>query len=114
MRLADKVALITGAARGIGEATALLFAREGAKVVAVNHAQEGIRCNSVHPGVTRTPLTDYLFADPSYVGRILPKHPMGRAARPEEIAYGILFLASDEASFITGAELMIDGGYTAQ
>lgn len=67
--------------------------------------------NSVHPGLIRTPQSEYIF-DPGILPHVLPKIPMGRAGRPEEVANVVLFLASDESSYVTGAELVVDGGYT--
>lgn len=73
----------------------------------------GIRVNAVAPGSVRTPLTERYFSDPELVERLNRSHPLGRVAVPEEIASVILFLASDAASFVTGAILPVDGGYTA-
>ena len=84
------------------------------KAAAVQYAKEGIRVNSVHPGFALTPLTEERFADADLIAPRLASVPMGRLGLAEEIAWGILFLASDEASFVTGAELVIDGGMTAQ
>jgi NAD(P)-dependent dehydrogenase (short-subunit alcohol dehydrogenase family) len=84
------------------------------KAAAVQYANEGIRVNSVHPGFVLTPLTQQAFADPDMIGPRVGMVPMGRLGLVEEIASGILYLASDEASFVTGAELVIDGGMTAQ
>ncbi len=80
---------------------------------AIQYAKEGIRVNSVHPGAIATPMTEDLFSDPE-VSEFLPFIPMGRVAEPEEVAYGVLYLASDESSYVTGSELVIDGGSTAQ
>jgi len=81
------------------------------KATAVQYAKENIRCNSVHPGPIDTPMLQSAQASGEYrVDRI----PLGRIGTPEEIAYGVLYLASDEASFVTGSELIIDGGRTAQ
>ena len=88
--------------------------RNFAKAAAIQYAAENIRVNSVHPGFVRTPLTEGIFSDPSIIIPRLERVPMGRLGTVEEIASGILFLASDESSFVTGAELVIDGGYTAQ
>jgi meso-butanediol dehydrogenase/(S,S)-butanediol dehydrogenase/diacetyl reductase len=73
----------------------------------------GIRVNAVAPGSVRTPLTERYFSDPELVRKLNASHPLGRVADPSEIACAILFLASDEAGFITGATLPVDGGYTA-
>jgi NAD(P)-dependent dehydrogenase (short-subunit alcohol dehydrogenase family) len=86
--------------------------------MAVDYACHNIRVNCVCPGTTWTPLSERLFAqekDPEAAkAAIASRHPLGRFARPEEIAEAILFLASEEASFITGAVLPVDGGYTAK
>lgn len=73
----------------------------------------GIRVNAVAPGSVRTPLTERYFSDPELVRKLNASHPLGRVADPSEIAAAILFLASDDAGFITGATLPVDGGYTA-
>ncbi len=83
------------------------------KNMAVVHAKNNIRVNCVCPGYVKTPLTQALWEDPEMERFIANRHPMGRFGRPEEIAYAILFLASDESSFVTGAPLIVDGGYTA-
>ena len=83
------------------------------KSTAVQYAKEGIRVNSVHPGSVDTPMTQGRRSDPEQTER-LSRIPLGRVAEPEEIAYGALFLASDESSFMTGSELIMDGGFTAQ
>jgi len=86
--------------------------------MAVDYAPYGIRVNCVCPGTTDTPMAERLFsqeADPDAArATVAARHPLGRFARPEEIAQAVLFLASDEASFITGAVLPVDGGYTAK
>ncbi len=84
------------------------------KAAAVQYAGEGIRVNSVHPGFALTPLTEDGFGDPDRLAYRLASVPMGRLGTVDEVAYSILYLASDEASFVTGAELVIDGGMTAQ
>ena len=78
---------------------------------AFEYATQGIRVNSVHPGLVDTPMLAPL--SPEQLGVRLARTPMARYADPREVAYGLLYLASDEASFVTGAELVIDGGYTA-
>jgi cyclopentanol dehydrogenase len=81
------------------------------KVTAAEYARRGIRINSIHPGLIETPMTDNMA--PERAQLLLDRTPMGRKGTPMEIAYGVLFLASDESSFMTGAELVIDGGMTA-
>jgi NAD(P)-dependent dehydrogenase (short-subunit alcohol dehydrogenase family) len=72
-----------------------------------------IRVNSVHPGVIKTQMVEGLMNDEEKRKTALSWHPIGRFGEPEDIAYGVLYLASDESKFITGAELVIDGGWTA-
>ncbi|XAZ25641.1 SDR family oxidoreductase [Sinorhizobium sp. B11] len=86
--------------------------RNMSKNAAMTYAGEGIRVNSVHPGFIHTPLTDAQNPDLNRI--VIDTTPMKRGGQPIEIAYGCLFLASDQASYITGAELNIDGGYLAQ
>ena len=81
------------------------------KSAAIQHATAGIRVNSVHPGVMPPMLTSN--RSPEAQARLLRGVPMKREGRLEEVAYAVLFLASDEASYITGAELAVDGGYLA-
>jgi len=82
--------------------------------MAVRFAREGIRVNALCPGFVYTGLTKRLTDDPDSLTFLVDRHPMGRLGQPAEIAAAALFLASDDASFITGACLPVDGGYTAQ
>ena len=87
------------------------------KHLAVEWADRSIRVNAVAPGTIRTERVQRLPQEPGgteYIAAIESMHPMGRLGEPEEVAQAILFLASDEASFITGAILAVDGGYLAQ
>ncbi len=84
------------------------------KTTALQYAREGIRCNSVHPGPILTPMTERRRADPAVYQRMLSRIPLGRYGEAEEVAYAVLYLASDESAFVTGSELVIDGGWTAQ
>jgi len=104
----------------VGGKTTAYAASKGAvrlltKSTAIQYAAEGIRANSVHPGVIESPMTLPLYLD-TMEGReqAAARHPMARIGQPEDISYGVLFLASDESSFMTGSELVIDGGLTAQ
>jgi NAD(P)-dependent dehydrogenase (short-subunit alcohol dehydrogenase family) len=84
------------------------------KNTALRYACHNIRVNCVCPGHTDTPLIQKLLGDPNAKKELLKSYPLGRLARPMDVAYAMLFLASDEAAFITGTELLVDGGYTAQ
>jgi cyclopentanol dehydrogenase len=81
------------------------------KAAAVQYAADKIRVNSVHPGVILTPMVDVVPR--SELQPLIDMAPMKRGAQPEEVGWCVVFLASDEASFVTGAELVVDGGYTA-
>ncbi|MBN9015827.1 MAG: SDR family oxidoreductase [Rhizobiales bacterium] len=101
---------------GVAGAAAYNAAKGGVrnmtKNAAVTHASENIRVNSVHPGLIRTPLVE-AQSDAMNAG-IIAQTPMGRMGSPREVAQACLFLASDESSFVTGSELVVDGGYLAQ
>jgi NAD(P)-dependent dehydrogenase (short-subunit alcohol dehydrogenase family) len=96
------------------------FAYHGAKgavramtaAAAVQLAPQRIRVNAVYPGMVRTPMTQHL--PEQFVAEFVRATPMGRQATPQEIAGAVLFLVSDDASYVTGAELVVDGGYTAR
>ncbi|MEW6465937.1 MAG: glucose 1-dehydrogenase [Pseudomonadota bacterium] len=83
------------------------------KSCAVDLAPFNIRVNSVHPGVIETPMTRELLAQPEFRDAALAMTLTRRPARPEEVSQAVLFLASDESSYVVGAELVVDGGYTA-
>jgi NAD(P)-dependent dehydrogenase (short-subunit alcohol dehydrogenase family) len=89
------------------------------KTDALLYAKEGIRVNSVHPGYIWTPLVQELAqghpdGEEAFRRELDAKHPIGHVGEPSDIAHGVAYLASDEAKFVTGSELVIDGGYTAQ
>ncbi|HEV7526912.1 MAG TPA: glucose 1-dehydrogenase [Acidimicrobiia bacterium] len=81
--------------------------------IAVEYARQGIRANALCPGPIQTPLLEELLSDPDRRARRMVHIPMGRLGRAEELAQAALFLASDDASFMTGASLVVDGGITA-
>ena len=103
---------------GIGR-TAAYTASKGAvrlftKATAIQQAKDKIRCNSVHPGPVSTPFLQETLDDPAALARRLARVPLGRLGTPSDIAPGVLYLASDESSYVTGSELVIDGGTTAE
>ena len=83
------------------------------KSTAIQHAGEGIRCNSIHPGPIETDMIADTLNDPANLELRMQRLPLGRVGKPSEIAYGAIYLASDESSFVTGSEVVIDGGTTA-
>jgi len=99
--------------------TAAYTATKGAvrlftKSTAVQHAGENIRCNSVHPGPIATDMIKDVLENKAQWEQRLRRLPMGRVGTPEDVAYGVIYLASDESSYMTGSELVIDGGTTAE
>jgi NAD(P)-dependent dehydrogenase (short-subunit alcohol dehydrogenase family) len=83
------------------------------KGIAVQHGRDGIRANSVHPGLMPPMITSGRTADPVQRAKMLKSVPLGRAGEVDEVANAILFLASDESSYVTGTEMVVDGGWTA-
>jgi NAD(P)-dependent dehydrogenase (short-subunit alcohol dehydrogenase family) len=85
------------------------------KVDAITYAPEGIRVNAILPGTIMTPMNlEKARQTPGYIEQMQANHPLGILGEPDDVAYAMLFLASDESRFTTGSELVIDGGYTAQ
>lgn len=111
------VSSIFGAVGGFGGSVAYHAAKGAVRLMsknaAIRYATEGIRVNSVHPGFIETPMLAGIEGTPMQTA-ILEATPMGRLGQPEEVAAVIRFLASDEASYVTGAEFFVDGGWTAR
>jgi cyclopentanol dehydrogenase len=84
------------------------------KATAIQHAKDNIRCNSIHPGPIETSMIQDTLEDHAFLQERLRRIPLGRIGRVEDVAYGVLYLASNESSYVTGSELVIDGGATAQ
>ena len=105
--------LVGSASTNCGYHAAKGAIRAFTKSAAIQYAGENIRVNSVHPGFATTPMTAREDVSDWRAG-VTKLVPMGRFGLPEEIAHGIVYLASDESSFVTGSELVIDGGMTAQ
>jgi len=84
------------------------------KSVAIQYASDNIRCNSIHPAPIETDMTADIRDGADSFQDMLRRIPMGRYGKPEEVAYAVLYLASDESSFVTGSEVVVDGGWTAQ
>lgn len=89
------------------------------KTDAMLYAKDNIRVNSIHPGYIWTPLVESIAekfegGKESFLKKVGPLHPLGHIGEPDDIGYGIVYLASDESKFMTGSELVIDGGYTAK
>ena len=100
----------TGSAYAASKGMVRIFS----KTTAIQYADDGIRCNSIHPGPTVTAMTAGITDNPEVMERRLREIPLRRLGRVEDVAFGALYLASDESSYITGIELIIDGGLTAQ
>ena len=106
--------MVGDSASGVGYSATKGAVRVVTKVTAIQHAKDGIRCNSVHPGLLDTPMTEDMLAVPGTRAERTRDIPLARIGTAEDVAYGVLYLACDESSFVTGSELVIDGGQTAQ
>jgi NAD(P)-dependent dehydrogenase (short-subunit alcohol dehydrogenase family) len=111
------VASTVGAHDACANAVAYVTSKGGVtmftKAMAIDHAKQGIRVNALVPGATDTPMIRNALA-PEALDALAASHPIGRLGRPEELAQAVLFLASDEASFVTGTAMYVDGGQTAK
>jgi NAD(P)-dependent dehydrogenase (short-subunit alcohol dehydrogenase family) len=110
----SSVAGLVGAAYSTAYSASKGAVRLFTKSTAIQYATDGVRCNSIHPGVIQTDMTKEAIADSQFKAQRLDPTPLARLGQPEDVAYGALYLASDESSFVTGSELVIDGGWTAQ
>lgn len=110
----SSIAGIVGGAAGIQYSASKGANRLMSKTAAIELAPHNIRVNSIHPGFIDTPMVSVVTEDKEALEQSLKMIPMGRTGTPEEIAHLVLFLASDDSSYITGAEIPIDGGFTAQ
>jgi len=107
----------TGAHDAAGNAAAYVTSKGGValltKAMAIDHAKDNVRVNAIAPGPTDTPMLRDNFP-PKELAALAATFPMKRLGQPDELAYAVLFLASDEASFVTGSIVAVDGGQTAQ
>ena len=112
VNISSIAALIGGpvAAYGASKAAVRLLT----KATAVQYAGEKIRCNSVHPGYLETAMTSGILSNPDTREDWVRRTPLGRIGTVDDVSYCVLYLASDESSYVTGSELVIDGGVTAQ
>ena len=110
----SSVAAIVGLKGGADYAASKGAVRLFSKALAIEMAAEGIRVNSIHPGAINTDLMNWInAADVAQVEAFYATIPMGRCGTAEDIAAMVLFLASDESGYVTGTELVVDGGFTA-
>jgi len=111
------VSSTAGAHDAIPNAAAYVASKGGVtmltKAMAVDHARQGVRVNALVPGATDTPMIRKVLT-PEAMDGLADQHPIGRIGRPEELAKAVLFLASDDASFVTGSAMYVDGGQTAK
>ena len=83
------------------------------RAVAIDYAKQGIRCNAVSPGLIDTPMAEPLIQDPERLAQVMSAYPMDRPGKPEDVAYLVVYLASDESRWVTGTNIPVDGGMLA-
>ncbi len=110
----SSIAGMVGSPRGSAYTTSKGGVRLFTKTTAIQHAKDGIRANSIHPGPVDTEMIADNISTPEGLATSVARVPLGRLGTVDDVAYGALFLASDEASYMTGSELVIDGGVIAQ
>ena len=110
----SSIAGMIGSPRGSAYTTSKGGVRLFTKSTALQHAKDGIRANSIHPGPVDTEMIAENISTPEGRAASIARVPLGRIGTADDVAYGALFLASDEASYMTGSELVIDGGVIAQ
>lgn len=118
VNVSSTAALVGGSSKSTYHATKGAI-RAMSRADAMTYAEHNIRVNTIFPGATATPMGDRVAAESPegaevYRARMNAAHPLGRRGEPDDIAFGIIYLASDESKFMTGSELVIDGGYTAR
>ncbi len=114
INISSQMAMVGSDRSGVAYHASKGAVRTFTKSAAIRHAKESIRVNSVHPGPVVTPMIEDRLSDETERARLTSLIPLGRIGTPEDVAYGVLYLASDESAFVTGSELVIDGGWIAQ
>lgn len=114
INIASTGGLVVGSSGSSAYAATKGAVRIFTKATAIENAKYKIRCNCVFPAPIETSMIKHMLDDPATREGMLQRIPLGRIGSPEDIAYGVLYLASDESSFVTGSDLVIDGGTTAQ
>ena len=110
----SSVAGLIGAAHALAYTASKFAVRGMTKVAAIEFAPRNIRVNSVHPGLILTPMTEPTPESAAITAQFIAATPLGRAGEPDEVASIVLWLASDESRFSTGAEFVVDGGVSCQ